>query len=648
MAQTTLFDDQGRQIALGKELGRGGEATVYEVEGDRTSVAKIYHRQPDNETMEKLARMVELRNDRLLKLAAWPLATLRSRRAGLIDGMLMRNVAGFKDVHLLYNPKSRTRQFPPKANWAFLVYTAANIARAFSVIHEYKHVIGDVNQSNVLVSPESAVVSLIDCDSFQVFSQGRYFPCEVGVPLYTPPELQHVSQFKSVIRTPNHDNFGLAVLIFHLLFMGRHPFAGRFLGKGDMPPEKAIAEYRFAFAPDQQRTQMQPPPNSLMLDQVSPEVRAFFIQAFAPSGAQTGRPDETQWILALDALGRQLKQCPVNRNHAFYRPLSTCPWCAIETNAGVLLFVGYAVTAEASVFKLELVWAQIASVQNPGPPTLPDFQQLCANVRASDEARAVGWRRRGRITLIVLVTLFVLAVMVGEGLDWLAFWGAIGCVFGVRKLAANARVHKSAFEAEARSSEARVRATRDRWDREASEQPFVAKLCDLKQLAEKHGQLPNRQRQMIGDLQRDLYNGQLRHYLGGWSIASATIPHVKDGRKALLSAYGIDTAADVTFAAVQNVPGFGQFLTEHMLNWRKSIEARFRFDPKRGIDPLDLDRVKQEISKQRREIELALSRGHLELADIRRRIVMARGQLRDELQRTWMEMAQAQANARAA
>ena len=44
----------------------------------------------------------------------------------------------------------------------------------------------------------------------------------------------------------DHDRFGLAVLIFHLLMMGRHPFSGVYLDKGDMPLEKAIREGRFA------------------------------------------------------------------------------------------------------------------------------------------------------------------------------------------------------------------------------------------------------------------------------------------------------------------------------------------------------------------------------------------------------------------
>lgn len=51
------------------------------------------------------------------------------------------------------------------------------------------------------------------------------FHCDVGVPLWTPPELQG-RDFRGLTRTKNHDRFGLAVLMFQLLFMGRHPFAG--------------------------------------------------------------------------------------------------------------------------------------------------------------------------------------------------------------------------------------------------------------------------------------------------------------------------------------------------------------------------------------------------------------------------------------
>ena len=44
MARAVFIDDKGRQVGLGKQLGRGGEATVYAVEGEPGIVAKVYHR----------------------------------------------------------------------------------------------------------------------------------------------------------------------------------------------------------------------------------------------------------------------------------------------------------------------------------------------------------------------------------------------------------------------------------------------------------------------------------------------------------------------------------------------------------------------------------------------------------------------------
>ena len=92
-----------------------------------------------------------------------------------------------------------------------------NCAAAFDAIHSKSHVIGDVNQGNVLVS-QRGTVFLIDCDSFQVSAHGKLFLCEVGVPQFTPPELQG-RNFRGIQRTANHDRFGLALIIFHLLFM---------------------------------------------------------------------------------------------------------------------------------------------------------------------------------------------------------------------------------------------------------------------------------------------------------------------------------------------------------------------------------------------------------------------------------------------
>jgi len=649
MARSPFVDESGKRVTLGRELGRGGEATVYVVAENPNLVAKVYHRELDGETAEKITRMVALQNERLLKLAAWPMGTLRAANSSSPAGVLMRNVSGFKDVHLLYSPKSRVSEFSPKANWRFLIHAAGNVARAFAVIHDQGHVIGDVNQSNVRVAPETAIANLIDCDSFQICFQGHYYLCRVGAPLYTPPELQGES-FSDIVRTPNHDNFGLAVLLFHLLFMGRHPFAGRFLGRGEMPIEKAIGEFRFAFAPDTQRTQMQPPPNCITLEDLSPETGELFVKAFSPTAPRDGRPTGEQWAAAMDSLSRQLKPCGANRAHTFFQRLARCPWCAIEGRTGVLLFLGYAIAYDGAGFNTKACWTQIVSVQSPGPGISPDFRYVTANAKATFPARVAGWKRRGLLAALVVAVAAIIVVCLAYDAEQAAIWVgfAVWLVGGrlVRMIPASKA--KAKYQAESRASDARLRAIEDRWQREASEEPFRSKLNHLKGLVAEHKDLPYRRQQRIHELERDLYNRQLARFLERFDIASSDIPQVRDSRKAMLSSYGIDNAADVNVKDLEAVPGFGEFLIGQMMAWRRSLEAKFKFDSKRGIDPADLRRVEQELGKRRMEIESMLSRGRNDLEQIRRRVIAARGQLREELEQAHIEAAQAWANAEAA
>jgi DNA-binding helix-hairpin-helix protein with protein kinase domain len=208
MQRPQLVDSHGRTVRLGREIGRGGEGVVFEIDGD-TSVAKLYLQPLSQEKIDKLTLMASQASDGIRGIAAWPTELLREASRGTVQGFLMPKVTGYKPVHLLYGVQSRRNEFP-KATWEFLAGAALNAASAFSVLHKLGHVIGDVNENNVLVSPKDYTVALIDCDSFQVRSPTAVFRCEVGVPLYTPPELQGRS-LSQVERTLNHDRFGLAL-----------------------------------------------------------------------------------------------------------------------------------------------------------------------------------------------------------------------------------------------------------------------------------------------------------------------------------------------------------------------------------------------------------------------------------------------------
>ncbi|MBK6971452.1 MAG: molecular chaperone [Sterolibacteriaceae bacterium] len=217
----TLYTSRGTAVDIGRELGKGGEGSVFDVPSSSSQVAKLYHKAPDGKKQAKLSFMASTADAQLLNYVAWPQETLHPSRGGPVIGFLMPKVSGKNPVHMVYSPAHR-RQDYPKAAWDFLLYVARNIAASFKTVHAHGHVVGDVNQNSFMVGRDSKVV-LIDSDSFQVNARGTMHLCEVGVSHFTPPELQTLSSFDGFKRTTNHDNFGLALLIFHVLFGGRHP-----------------------------------------------------------------------------------------------------------------------------------------------------------------------------------------------------------------------------------------------------------------------------------------------------------------------------------------------------------------------------------------------------------------------------------------
>lgn len=211
---------ENRAITLGSMIGKGGEGEIYTLAENGSLALKLYTVADTKSREQKIAAMLQAELGKKAPLVAFPLAAVK-RRSGAFAGFVMRRVIGFHPLHDLYAPGPRKSNFP-QTDYRFLVRAATNIARAVGTVHAANSVIGDINHSSMLVS-NKAVVALIDADSFQISANGQTHFCRVGVPEYTPPELQGKS-FNGVVRTSNHDAFGLAIVIFQMLFMGRHPF----------------------------------------------------------------------------------------------------------------------------------------------------------------------------------------------------------------------------------------------------------------------------------------------------------------------------------------------------------------------------------------------------------------------------------------
>lgn len=642
---TTLYDSQGKPVSLGPELGRGGEGSVFEVAGQAQLAAKVYHKAANADRSAKILAMVQLGNERLRQLAAWPLDSLHVKPHGPVVGLIMARLTGYKPIHQLYGPKTRLAEFP-SAQWPFLVYTAANVARAFAAMHEQSHVIGDVNHNNIVVS-DKATVKFIDCDSFQIADNGRVFICPVGVPTHTPPELQGVS-LASVVRHSNHDNFGLAILVFQLLFLARHPFSGNYLGSGDMPIERAIREHRFAYGLGAPSRQMKQPPASLSLDDVSPPVASLFERAFSPQGSRDGsRPTAREWVGALEQLGHQLRQCNRNASHSFLSSLSSCPWCEIEMRAGTLLFniVVTRTWQSQSTFDLTVAWAQISAVRSPGPsPSLPDTKSVV--VRPSGKGHSFRKKRRIRfIAAVSLVTSTVSLVLVAPLTTETRFWILAG-VIGAALLTVRTGSKASRDEAKHVRDAAlkRLDAIKVRWYRESGETAFKQELDDLTRKRQQYVDLPAEHQKRLNELRANRRQYQLRRFLERHRLATTSITNFGPSRKATLQSYGIETAADISESSIRAIPGFGATLASNLVAWRRSIERSFVFDPAKGVDQRDIATIETDIGAIRNRLEQSLLGGAGRLTQIAQQTELKRASIRSEAQQAIRELAQAEAD----
>ena len=489
-----LYTSFAQPLRLGAPLGTGGEGTVYELPDAPALVAKRYHEPLAPARAEKLTLLVGLGNERLSKLTAWPVDVLRAQPGGPIVGFTMKRIGQAEEVHALHSPKSRLQKFPD-ASWAFLLYVAANIARAVGVVHEHGLIVGDLNPKNILVTRQ-ATVCLLDCDSFQLTATGRTFRCDHGFPEYTPPELQGVT-FRDVDRTATHDAFGLAVVIFQLLFLGRHPFSGKFLGADEVPLECAIREGRFAYGSDAATRQMQAPPGTLALEAVSEPVAALFRRAFL--GA-TNRPQPREWVEALETLAQQLTRCAAHSGHQYPRALAACPWCAIEQQARTRLF-NFALNGKPTTqshFPLTEIWREIESVPAPKTRQLPVRQALA--LMPSTEAQLVAEQQRQSYWLALLFTLLggwgiamtlklstalIFLIVVEEIARRIA--GAAPTAKGVTKAFITGKPPTDTpsplaqpFAQTRDDAEAAHRELSERWAQETNTEPFHQKLHELR------------------------------------------------------------------------------------------------------------------------------------------------------------------------
>jgi hypothetical protein len=419
-----LREQCGREITLeGPLLARGEEASVYPVPECPALAARIYHL-PTAEHAGKLAALLAappVGHAGTGHVAlAWPVERLLEPGAeGRVVGYLMPRLEPAPFLWEVCNPAVRLQVYP-QFHYGRLLRAARNLAGVVCTLHQSGYVLGNLNEANVVVTPQ-ALVTLLDVDSFQVSAGGGVYRCRVSRPEYTPPELQGAPAAEAE-RRPEHDAFALAVLIFQLLMQGAHPFAGASTDGGataSIPGRIAAGFWPYAWErPGPCGPAPHAPPWSVLPPAVAELLRCCFEDARADPSL---RPSTARWQQALEEAENELTTCTDNAQHLYARGLDVCPWCVLARQQGRDPFPP---PEEARAPREEA--PPPASAPEPagtdatGPELLREEPRLPAPAAA---AAKPGWVEAGLRTVGGLV----------ERHGWLAWVGAIlvGTVAGV-------------------------------------------------------------------------------------------------------------------------------------------------------------------------------------------------------------------------
>ena len=344
----------GIKYKLEKQLGSGGEGSVYTIAGHSDKVAKIYkaerfHSTHDRTTMDRklqamLAMKIPAPADGIIRLA-WPQDILYDN--GRMVGFVMPWIKSQYKMHDI----CRTGRNPvkekifPDYTWKYSVQFAYHFAWVVSFLHQRNIIIGDFNPNNFVVDNINKTIVLIDCDSYDITNPvtGEHFPCPVAFPEYLAPELQDVGLLSNGRFTKESDDFSLAIHIFRLLMNNADPFGG-ILTSGasvsNIPVNHAILNGECAYIRKIHGKKI--PDWSPGIEILPNNIQHLFRKTFDYNALSVrkkmgSRATAMEWCNALGPLGAAepnylLSTCPREKLHVYPVHNNSCPWCALNTS----------------------------------------------------------------------------------------------------------------------------------------------------------------------------------------------------------------------------------------------------------------------------------------------------------------------------
>lgn len=610
-----VFTGDKSTYTIARELGKGGEGSVYELAGNTMQVLKIYSEPLTGQKIAKLRLMAAMHNALVEEYAAWP-ADVVTDSSGKPAGFVMKKLADYYPLHMLFSPMDRKKIFPDKG-YNFLVHVARNLAAAFLALHTAGLVVGDVNEGNILVNARG-MIAFIDCDSFQLKDGNGYHFCEVGVPRYTPPELLAKATFENVVRTVNTDSFSMAVLIFQLLFLGRHPFAGKNNTAEDIDEETAIRQHLFAFSARNKNNNLSPPNDSLSIGFLHPELASLFHDAFEKNDV---RPVPSAWIKELDTFLKSMVTCSQTHLHTYPAKLTECIWCAFKEKRNILYFFddSYAQSTQLlqdidrfiNGFRVEKLHVPQLSLQSLPQPV----------VQAAPVDKKYSRYIWYNLAVIVLFIAAGIAAYIYTQTYLLLLASAAGFVKKIWpwniKLNKELTLRKTALT----TAQARLDAALKDHNHPGEARLYTEAVTKMTELITLFRGLPKEFINRRKALEERLYNIQLHIFLSRFYVQEHVIPSFGETRKKILYNNGILNAADVSKLQHTKVQGIGPAYTQVLLSWQRQVSSGFVYRPDNDQLNRELAVVKADIDAEKQRLEASIRSQYLTFQQVKNGIV---------------------------
>lgn len=308
LAGRNFQDETGTRIVPGRKLGEGGEGVVHLVAGQPGSVMKIWH--PGRTPQDAGLKIRHLINNPVgpelgeTWQITWPQHMVIENRVLVGYTMPILNPAeSWEPIVEYYNRRAAQSTGATQAREIRIddrVRMASNLALGFRAVHEAGYIIGDVNEKNVEVNRQNDI-AMVDCDSYGFTdpATGRAFSNQMGRPEFQAPEAQ--GDYSN--RTRNHDLFGLAVIIFHLL-TGYQPYTVTNQPNYPLPG----ARIRAGLFPPAHPGVTAPAPYDASWNALTDRHRELFLRCFDPRNYSQPRPAPDEWLEALRELPAPVAQ----------------------------------------------------------------------------------------------------------------------------------------------------------------------------------------------------------------------------------------------------------------------------------------------------------------------------------------------------